>query len=119
MDAKPGLTVATYIAAAPVEQRKALRQLRAAIRRAVPKVSERISYRIPVFELDGRYLLYIAQFKGHVSVYPVTRALAAKHGKAIERYRHGRGTLRFALDEKIPVSLVEKLARTRAREIRG
>ena len=112
------MTVAQYIANAPPKQRKALKQLRAAIKRGVPGATERISYRIPVFELDGKYLLYIAAFKEHVSVYPVTTAMARTHGKSIEPFRHGRGTLRFRLDEKIPVSLVEKLAKTRARERR-
>ena len=113
------MTVAEYIASAPEKQRKALKQLRAAIRRAAPEATERISYRIPVFEIDGKYLLYIAQFKEHVSLYPVTAAITKRHAKAIERYRHGRGTLRFPLDEKLPVALVEKLARTRVRERRG
>lgn len=109
-------TVATYIAAAAAPQRKALKQIRSAIRRAAPGITERISYRIPVFELDGKYLLYMAAFKNHVSVYPVTAAIADRHGKAIDRFRHGRGTLRFALDAPLPVGLIEKLARTRVRE---
>src|SRR3954471_3793736 len=109
--------VAKYIASAPPTQRRALKKLRAAIRKGVPRVTERLSYRIPTFDLDGKRLLYIAQFKEHVSLYPVTKAMAAKHGKAIERYRHGRGTLRFSLDKRIPVALVEKLAKTRAREM--
>ena len=109
--------VAEYIASAPPKQRSALKKLRAAIRKGAPGVTERLSYRIPTFDLDGMRLLYIAQFKEHVSLYPVTKAMVAKHGKAIERYRHGRGTLRFSLDEKIPAALVEKLARARAREM--
>lgn len=60
---------------------------------------------------------FTSRFKEHVGLYPVTKAMVAKHGKVIERYRHGRGTLRFSLDEKIPVALVEKLAKTRAREM--
>lgn len=112
------LTVAKYIAAAPPEQRKALKKLRAAIRKSVKGLTERISYGIATFDLDDRPLLYIAQFKSHVSLYPVTKAIAEKHGKAIAPYRHGRGTLRFTLGEKLPIALVEKIARTRAREMR-
>jgi uncharacterized protein YdhG (YjbR/CyaY superfamily) len=119
METELSMTVSEYIAGAPAPQRKALKALRAAIKRAVPGVTERISYRIPVFELDGKYLLYIAQFKEHVSVYPVTAAMTKKHGKSIARYRHGRGTLRFSLDETLPVALVEKLAKVRAAERRA
>lgn len=69
--AKP-TTVAAYIAKMPPVARRALEQLRTAIKAAAPDITERVSYRIPTFELDGQYLLYIAGFKEHVSVYPVT-----------------------------------------------
>jgi uncharacterized protein YdhG (YjbR/CyaY superfamily) len=115
----PSATVADYIAKAPPQARKALKQLRAAIRAAAPGITERISYRIPTFELDGRYLLYIAAFKEHVSVYPVTAGMLAKHGDRIARYRAGKGTLRFPLDARIPVGLVAKLAKVRVQERRA
>ena len=99
--------------------RRALKQLRAAIKTAVPGTTERISYRIPMFELDGRYLLYIAAFKEHVSVYPVTARMLAKYGKALEPYRAGKGTLRFSLGTPIPAGLVAKLAKVRAQERRA
>jgi len=111
-------TVSEYIAKAPPLARKALKQLRAAIRAAVPGITERISYGMPTFELDGRYLLYMAAFKAHVSVYPVTAGMVAKHGRTIAPYRAGKGTLRFPLDAPIPVSLVAKLAKLRVRERR-
>ncbi|HJP57542.1 MAG TPA: DUF1801 domain-containing protein [Gemmatimonadales bacterium] len=111
-------TVAGYIAAAPPAARRALRRLRAAIRAAAPGITERISYRIPTFDLDGRYLLYIAAFREHVSVYPVTSGMVARYGKAIAPYRSGKGTLRFPLDAPIPAALVTRLAKVRVRERR-
>jgi uncharacterized protein YdhG (YjbR/CyaY superfamily) len=112
-------TVSDYIARTPPVARRALKQLRTAIKAAAPTVTERISYRIPVFELDGRFLLYIAAFKQHVGVYPVTAAMVAKHGKALAPYRTGKGTLRFSLDEPIPTALVSKLAKARAQELKA
>ena len=111
--------VAAYIARTPPVARRALRQLRSAIKAAAPGITERISYRIPTFELDGRFLLYIAAFREHVSVYPVTAGMLARYGKAIAPYRAGKGTLRFALDEPIPVDLVARLAKARVRERRA
>ncbi len=111
-------SVSDYIAKAPPGARKALRQLRRAIRAAAPGITERISYRMPTFDLDGRYLLYIAAFKAHVSVYPVTAGMVKKHGAAIAPYRAGKGTLRFPLSDPIPVGLVTKLAKERVQERR-
>ena len=111
-------TVSTYIAAAPPAARKALKQLRAAIKSAAPGITERISYRIPTFDLDGKRLLYIAAFRRHVSVYPVTRGMVAKYGDAIAPYRSGKGTLRFSLDSPLPLPLIRKLARVRVQELR-
>lgn len=111
-------TVSDYIANTPPKARKALKQLRAAIRAAAPGITERISYRIPTFELDGRYILYIAAFREHVSVYPVTAGMVAKYGNAIAPHRAGKGTLRFPLNAPIPVALVAKLAKVRVQERR-
>ena len=111
-------TVAAYIAKMPPVARRALKQLRSAIKAAAPGVTERISYRIPTFELEGQYLLYIAAFKEHVSVYPVTSGMLTRYGKAIAPYRAGKGTLRFPLDRPIPTDLVGKLAKVRVRERR-
>ena len=112
-------TVSEYFAATPPKARKALQQLRTAIKAAAPGITERISYRIPTFDLDGRYLLYIAAFKEHVGLYPVTAAMEAKHGAGIAKYRAGKGTLRFPLDTPIPIALVTKLAKARVQERRG
>jgi len=112
-------TVSEYLAATPPKARKLLRQLRTAIKAAAPGITERISYRIPRFDLDGRYLLYIAGFKEHVGLYPVTAAMVAKHGAAIAPYRSGKGTLRFPLDAPIPAGLVTKLAKARIEERRA
>jgi uncharacterized protein YdhG (YjbR/CyaY superfamily) len=112
-------TVAEYIAQAPPVARRALKQLRAAIKAAAPGITERISYRVPTFELDGRYLLYIAAFKEHIGVYPVTSGMLARYGKAIAPYRAGKGTLRFSLNAPMPTDLVAKLAKVRVRERRA
>ena len=116
--AVPASPVLEYIGRQPLPQRKALKALRATIRKAAPGVTERVSYGIPAFEIDGKRLLYIAGFKSHVSVYPVTAGIARKHGKAIAPFRSGRGTLRFALDQALPLGLITRLTKTRLGELR-
>lgn len=114
----PPTTVSEYIASVPPKARKALTQIRGAIKKAAPGITERISYRIPTFDLDGKYLLYMAAFKDHVSIYPATATMMAKYGVQLRRHRSGAGTLRFALDEPLPLGLITKLAKWRVQERR-
>ncbi|HEV8125979.1 MAG TPA: DUF1801 domain-containing protein [Gemmatimonadales bacterium] len=113
------LTVSEYIAAAPPNARKSLRQIRGAIRKAAPGITERISYRIPTFDLDGKYLLYMAAFKDHISIYPATGSMMARYGEQLRPHRSGAGTLRFDLGERIPLGLITRIARLRVQERRA
>jgi len=112
-------TVSEYIASVPPKPRKLLRQIRGAIRKAAPGITERISYGIPTFELDGKYLLYMAAFKAHVSIYPVTGSMMARYGARLKPHRAGAGTLRFDLEEPLPLGLITKLAKLRVQERRA
>ncbi len=112
-------TVTEYLASVPPKARKALRQIRAAIRKGAPGIEERISYGIPTFTLDGKYLLYMAAFKEHVSIYPATAGMMAKYGKQLAPHRAGAGTLRFRLDEPLPIGLITRLAKMRVQERRA
>ena len=112
-------TVTEYIASIPPAARTALKQIRAAIKKAEPSITERISYRIPTFDLDGKYLLYMAAFKDHVSIYPATASMMAKYGKQLMPHRSGKGTLRFDLGERLPLALITKLAKLRVQERRA
>lgn len=105
--AKPA-TIDAYLASFPPEVRARLATLRDAIRRVAPRCEETISYGIPAYVLDGRYVVYFAGWKRHVSLYPIPDADAALE-EELRAYRAGRGTLRFALDEPIPVGLVERI----------
>ena len=108
--------VTAYIAARPAKHRKALRQMRAAIKSVSPAIGEKMSYGIPTFILDGKWLVYIAAFKEHVSMYPATAGMKAKHGEAMAKYRHGAGTLRFSLDNPLPLRLIKQLTKARIQE---
>ena len=99
-----------YIAACPEESHAYLRQVRKLIRALVPDAKEKISYQIACFELNGKNLIHFAGWKKHVSLYPVPAGDEAFE-RQIEPYMAGKGTLKFPLDEPLPVKLVEKIVK--------
>ena len=103
-------TVDEYIASFPPDVQRTLEEVRAAIRAAVPGTEERISYGIPTFSLDGRYVVYFSGWKRHVSVYPIPDA-DPELARAIKPFMAGKGTLKFALDKPIPIELIQRVAK--------
>ena len=108
MTDKPA-TIDDYIGAFPADVRSILEEVRARLRSAVPTADEGISYGIPVLTLDGRYLVYFAGWKHHISVYPLPEGDATLV-EAMAPYVAGKGTLKFPLSEPIPYDLIERVA---------
>lgn len=113
-DTRPAETIDDYIAAFPTDVQALLQKVRRTIRKAAPDAQEAISYRIPTFKLNGRYLIYFAGFKKHIGVYPVD-AGGAEFDNELARYASGKATLKFPLDQPIPFDLIAKVVKVKAR----
>lgn len=107
-----------YVAKLAPAGRRAVKQLRAAILEAAPGAQEVFTYGIPGSRFDGHVLAWYAAWKEHASLYPLTAGMRAANEKALERYQLSRGTVRFPLDEPLPLSLVKRLVKARVAEIR-
>jgi uncharacterized protein YdhG (YjbR/CyaY superfamily) len=110
-------SVDEYIAAQPEAAQPALKRVRAAIRKAVPKAEETISYKIPTYKLHGERLLYFAGWKRHYSLYPATKRLVAALNEDLKPYEVVKSTVRFSLAEPVPAKLIARIAKFRATEI--
>ncbi|MDQ3674746.1 MAG: DUF1801 domain-containing protein [Gemmatimonadota bacterium] len=110
--------VQAYFTALPPKARKALKQVRDAIRAAAPGVVEGFSYRIPAFRLDGKSLVWCAAFKHHVSLYPMTATIKRAHTAELKGHEVSKGTVRFPLDKPVPSALIKRLVKTRVKELR-
>ena len=110
-------SVDEYIASQPEAVRGVLKRVRSAIRKAVPEAEEVISYQIPACRLNGRPVLYFAGWKQHYSLYPATDHVAAAFKNDLARYKVSKGTIRFPLSEPVPVKLIERIAKFRAKKI--
>jgi uncharacterized protein YdhG (YjbR/CyaY superfamily) len=103
------VSVEEYIAGFPPDVQRTLEEVRGAIRAAVPGAEERISYGIPTFTIDGRYVVYFSGWKAHVAVYPIPDA-DPELAREIAPYRAGKGTLKFPLSEPMPLQLIGRVA---------
>ncbi len=114
--AAPPKDVDTYIAGFPPAVRKLLKQMRLAIRKAAPKAEEAIKYGIPTLVLDGN-LVSFAAFKNHIGLYPAPRS-HADFKEELAAYKGAKSSVSFPLDQTIPVGLVGRIVKFRAKQLR-
>jgi uncharacterized protein YdhG (YjbR/CyaY superfamily) len=111
-------TVDEYIASQPTEVQPILREIRRRCHATVPRAGEMISYGIPTITLGGKYVVYFAAWKHHVSVYPVPRGDEAFE-REIAPYLAAKGTLKFPLGKPVPYELIGTVAARLADERHG
>ncbi len=109
-------SVEEYLAALPDDARTTLEKVRQAIRAAAPTATETISYGMPAFNHEGRYLVYYAAFKNHCSFFPASYEVMETFAKELERYDVQKGTIRFPIGKPLPAALVKKMVKARIRE---
>jgi uncharacterized protein YdhG (YjbR/CyaY superfamily) len=112
-------SVDVYLASQPDAQRVALERLRTRIHELVPGAEEAISYGFPAFKVGGKGVVWIAGWKEHCSIYPLTDAFLAAHPDELAGYSVGKGTLRFKPDAPPPDELIDELIRERLADVAG
>ena len=110
-------SVDEYIAAQPETVQGILGRVRSTIRKAVPGAEEVISYKIPAYKLHGGPVLYFAGWKQHYSLYPATGGVVAAFKDELAPYEVSKGTIRFPLSRPVPVKLIGRIAKFRAKEV--
>lgn len=109
-------SVDDYIAAQPEAVRGLLTDVRAALRKALPKADEVICYQIPAYKIDGAAVIFFSGWKQHWSLYPASQGITAHLKKELAAYDVEKGTLRFPLTKPAPKKLIAAIAKIRAAE---
>jgi uncharacterized protein YdhG (YjbR/CyaY superfamily) len=105
-----------YLDSQPAALRALLEHVREAIRGALPSAEEAIAYNMPTFKQHGRAVLHFAGWQKHYSVYPATARVMSELRTELAPYEIENGTIRFALEDAVPVALIGRIAQLRAAE---
>ncbi|HJW48670.1 MAG TPA: DUF1801 domain-containing protein [Candidatus Limnocylindria bacterium] len=109
-------TIAEYIRAAPKESQKALREMRAILKKAAPRATEGLKWGSPAFE-EKRILFAFAAFKSHLSFMPTPSAMKP-FKKELAKYDTGKGSIQFPYDKPLPRALIRRIAAQRVKELK-
>ena len=109
-------SVKAYLSGLEPSQRTAVAHLRDTIASVVPKAEEAIAWSMPAFKLHGKAFVGYCAFKDHYSFFPMSAAAIEQHRDALGEHVTGKGTIAFGYDEKLPVTLVKKVVKTRLAE---
>jgi uncharacterized protein YdhG (YjbR/CyaY superfamily) len=107
-------TIDEYIETFEPEIQKTLNEIRTFIKTIAPQASEKISYGMPTFYLNGN-LVHFAAFKDHYGFFPSPSGID-EFEKELAPYRTGKGTLQFPLDKPIPWKIIKKVVQFRVKE---
>ena len=110
----PVTSIDEYIAQFPPEIQKLLGQMRSTIRKAAPAASEKISYRLATFYLQGN-LVHFGAFKNHIGFYPTPSGIEPFMAE-LAGYATSKGAINFPLNQPLPLELVAKITRQRVAE---
>ena len=109
-------TIDAYISSYDEVVQPILKELRRVIKEEAPDATEKISYQMPTFYLNGN-LVHFAVQKNHIGFYPAPSGVAAFKEELTE-YKTSKGAIQFPLTKPIPYELVRRIVRFRVEEAR-
>lgn len=104
-----------YFKKYPKGVQELLEQIRVTIRRIAPTAEESISYGMPAYKLYGKPLVYFAAYENHIGFYATPTGHSA-FSKELSKYKQGKGSVQFPLDQAIPLNLISKIVKYRVKE---
>jgi uncharacterized protein YdhG (YjbR/CyaY superfamily) len=114
MTTKKANEIDKYISGFPKETQKLLRQMRETIMKACPEAEEIIAYKMPAYKFHG-VLVYFAGYDKHIGFYS-TPTGHKEFEKEFSKYKTGKGSVQFPLDQPLPLPMITKVVKFRMKE---
>jgi uncharacterized protein YdhG (YjbR/CyaY superfamily) len=107
-------TIDEYIALFPLDIQTTLNSLRQYIRFVAPEATEKISYQMPTFYLEGN-LVHFAAYPHHIGIYPGSSGVAAFLSR-LSDYSTSKGAIQFPIGKPLPFALIGDIVSYRVAE---
>lgn len=104
-----------YILEFENETRERLISVRKLILETAPEAVELISYGMPAYKVNGKPLVYFAGYKSHIGFYATPTGHKAFE-KELSKYKQGKGSVQFPLNEPLPLKLIKEIVLFRLAE---
>ena len=108
-------TVEDYIAEFPKDVQNKLKLVRDTILKNAPNAIESISYGMPAYKLNKKPLVYFGGFAKHIGFY-ATPTGHQKFEAQLSKYKQGKGSVQFPLNEELPIELIADIVVFRVNE---
>jgi len=114
MISKKYKSIAEYHSFCDEKVRAKLDQIYLIIKQIAPNATETISYNMPAFK-QSKVLVYYAAFKNHIGFFPTPSPIIAFKNE-LKMFKTSKGSIRFLLNEPLPVALIKKIVLFRINE---
>lgn len=108
-------TVEDYINSFPEEIKNILQKIREIVLKNTPDAIESIAYKMPAYKTHKKPLVYFAAFKNHIGFYATPTGHEA-FAEEMSKYKQGKGSVQFPLNQHIPYDLIERIILFRVEE---
>ena len=105
----------SYIQQFPEDVQLILNKIRKIIKENSSNIEESISYGMPAYKFNKKPLVYFAAYKNHIGFY----ATPSGHNEfkdELSKFKQGKGSVQFPLNQPIPYALIEKIVQFRMQE---
>ena len=108
-------TVDDYIASFPKDIHTLLKSVRKTILEKAPHAIESMSYGMPAYKTNDKPLVYFAAYKNHIGFYATPQG-HTEFSNELSKYKSGKGSVQFPLDQPIPLDLIGRIVEFKAKE---
>lgn len=110
------LDVDAYIAKYEGVRRERLETMRQIVTAAAPNAEESISYALVGYKMNGKPLVYFGAYPNHIGFYATPNGHEA-FAEEFSKYKQGKGSVQFPLDQPLPVDLIARVVEYRKKNL--